>query len=69
MHYINILWDNFSQIDFVLYIVMPSSIVLIILTYILFNIRLIRLSFDRDIFSHNNSSSKLEEEFEKVINE
>ncbi len=69
MHYINILWDNFSQIDFVLYIVMPSSIILIILIYILFNIRLIRLSFDRDIFLHNNSSSKLEEEFEKVINE
>jgi len=68
MHYINIFWSNFTGIEFVLYIIMPSSIVLVILTYILFNIRLIAFVFDYDIFLYKDIRNKMEEKLQKIIN-
>ena len=68
MNYINIFWTKLSNVDFILYIIFPSVIFLLILTYILFNIRLIKLSFDYDLFLFSNMRSKMEDRLRKIIN-
>ena len=44
-----IFWQQFDWLEFVTYIVIPGAMILVILTYILFTIRLLKLSFDIDL--------------------
>jgi len=67
MHYINIFWTNFTGIEFVLYIIMPTTILLVILTYILFNIRLIAFAFDCSLFSYRGIKTKMEDKLQKSL--
>lgn len=49
MNNIYIFWTHFNWLEFVTYILIPTAIILVILLYIYFNIRLFKLTFDFDI--------------------
>lgn len=46
---IYVFWTPMNWLEFVTYVIIPSAIVLVILLYIFFNIRLLKLSFDYDL--------------------
>ena len=43
------LWYYLNWLEFVTYILIPSAIILIILVYIFFNIKILKLSYNFDI--------------------
>lgn len=49
MKTIYLFWTQFNWLEFVTYILIPTSIVLIILVYLYFNIKLLKLSLDFEI--------------------
>ncbi len=49
MKTIYFLWYQLNWLELVTYILIPTAMVLVILTYILFNVRALKLSFDVDI--------------------
>ena len=60
MNNICIFWNHFNWLEFVTYILIPTAMVLVILVYIYFNIRLFKLTFDFDIdlVSHYDESNE-----------
>ena len=54
-------WSDLNWLEFVTYIIIPSSMLLIILIYLYFNIRLLRLSFDFDLSILAKIDKNLEE--------
>ena len=43
------LWYELNWLEFITYVLIPNSIILVILVYIYFNISLIKISFDFDL--------------------
>lgn len=65
MHLYNIFWIYFNWLELVTYVLIPTAMVLIILLYIVANIKLIELSFGWDysvlekLDSFSNEKQKL----------
>lgn len=58
----NILWINLNWIEFVAYIIIPSSIIITILLYVFFNLREIRLTLEME--DSSDLIDKLDKELE-----
>ena len=61
MRNIYVFWSDLNWLEFVTYIIIPSSMLLVILIYLYFNIRLLRLSFDFDLSILAKIDKNLEE--------
>lgn len=48
MRYIHFFWYNLNWLEYVTYVLIPTAMVLMILVYILSNIRLLKISFEYD---------------------
>lgn len=55
-------WNQLNWLEFVTYVLIPTSIVLVILVYLLFNVRIFKLSFDFDISFIEELDKKYEED-------
>jgi hypothetical protein len=67
MKIIYFLWYQFNWLEFVTYILIPTSIILVLLTYILFNIKLLKLSFDFDIEFLTDLDKKYKKTFKSIV--
>ena len=66
MRNIYVFWAEFNGLEFVTYILIPSSILLVVLIYLYFNIRLLKLSFDFDISVLAKIDKNLEEKHNAI---
>ena len=61
MRNIYVFWVELNWLEFVTYVLVPTSMTLVILIYLYFNISLLKLSFDFDI----NLLKKIDNNLEK----
>lgn len=59
MRYFYVFWNTINWLEFVTYIIIPTAIITIILTYIFFNLRLIKMSIEDNAELLNNIEDML----------
>jgi hypothetical protein len=67
MNHLFFIWFNFNWLEFVTYVIIPVAMLVYILLYIYFNIRLIRISLYSDIWELKEITKLSDLKLDKLI--
>lgn len=66
MNTIYLFWSEFNWLEFVTYILIPTSITLVLLVYLYYNIQLLKLSFDFEMSFLEKFDKNVKDQHNKV---